>query len=123
MGMITTVRAGISTVTETRPDGRLIVASERNGRATTSRERRAGRVTRFAAHASSPTTSTTNASTVTSPATTTNRGVGVEYPSTTSKGPIDTSFDTGALTGRSRPGCEDDRPSVNPGGVETRGRR
>ncbi len=36
------LRAGISAVTETRPDGRVIVASARNGRATTSPGRRAG---------------------------------------------------------------------------------
>ena len=41
-------------------------------------------------------TSSTNASVVTSPATTSS-GVGVEYTSTTSKGPIDTCFETGGV--------------------------
>ena len=89
------LRAGMSTVTATVPDGRPAVASVRNVRALP--ERRARRVTRLAAHASKPATSSTAANVVISPATT-SCAVGVEYTNRTSNGPIDTCLETGAFT-------------------------
>ena len=91
------LRAGISAVTETRPDGEC--SSPRS--AAVARPHH-GHAEPDESHASPPThrgpaTSTTDATTVISAATT-NFGEGVEYTTSRSKGPIDTFFDTGAFT-------------------------